>query len=127
MRAFLLAATAVLALAATAMANPAHWKSEGWKTYFSKTEVALSEIISGGPPRDGIPSIDDPQFVSFKEANEWLVDVDGLPFPSEDTDDMLSFEAAQLFVSTARRISAEFSIDNGSVQAPELQYVTLPQ
>ena len=30
------------------------------------------EIISGGPPPDGIPSIDDPQFVSVDEANEWL-------------------------------------------------------
>ena len=35
----------------------------GWtKTDFSKVTVPLSEVMSGGPPRDGIPSIDNPQF-----------------------------------------------------------------
>ncbi|NIO70638.1 MAG: DUF3179 domain-containing protein, partial [Anaerolineae bacterium] len=29
-------------------------------------------ILSGGPPKDGIPAIDDPQFVSIEEADEWL-------------------------------------------------------
>ncbi len=68
MRAFLLAAITVLALALPAAASPAHWKSEGWKTNFSKTEVPLSEIVSGGPPRDGIPPIDDPKFAAPGEA-----------------------------------------------------------
>ena len=31
-------------------------------------------IISGGPPPDGIPPIDSPQFVSVREADEWLDD-----------------------------------------------------
>ena len=31
-------------------------------------------IISGGPPPDGIPPIDDPQFVVVAEADEWLND-----------------------------------------------------
>ena len=44
----------------------------GWKTDFSKHSVPLTEIISGGPPRDGIPPIDDPQFVSADEADQWL-------------------------------------------------------
>ena len=30
------------------------------------------QIISGGPPPDGIPPIDDPVFVSVEEADEWL-------------------------------------------------------
>lgn len=34
--------------------------------------VDPAEIISGGPPPDGIPSIDDPQFVSVGDADEWL-------------------------------------------------------
>jgi thiol-disulfide isomerase/thioredoxin len=34
--------------------------------------VPYSEILSGGPPKDGIPAIDDPQFVSIEEADEWL-------------------------------------------------------
>jgi hypothetical protein len=43
------------------------------------------EVQSGGPPPDGIPPIDDPQFISVTDADEWLndpepvlvVDVDG--------------------------------------------------
>lgn len=36
--------------------------------------VDPSKIISGGPPKDGIPSIDDPKFVSMDEADEWIED-----------------------------------------------------
>jgi len=36
--------------------------------------VPLSEIVSGGPPKDGIPSIDDPKFVSVEEAKEFVND-----------------------------------------------------
>ncbi len=36
--------------------------------------VHPSKILSGGPPKDGIPSIDNPRFVSVEEANEWLGD-----------------------------------------------------
>lgn len=31
-------------------------------------------IMSGGPPKDGIPSIDQPIFVSLEEADEWIAD-----------------------------------------------------
>lgn len=41
-------------------------------TDFSRHTVPYNEILSGGPPKDGIPSIDDPQFVSVEEADEWL-------------------------------------------------------
>lgn len=44
----------------------------GWKTDFSKHSVPLDEILPGGPPRDGIPPIDAPQFVSVEEAGAWL-------------------------------------------------------
>lgn len=37
-----------------------------------KHSVPLDEILSGGPPKDGIPSIDDPKFISIKEADEFL-------------------------------------------------------
>lgn len=43
-------------------ANPDSWRAAGWKTDFAKTTVDFAEIISGGPPRDGIPSIDRPVF-----------------------------------------------------------------
>lgn len=34
--------------------------------------VPLDEVISGGPPPDGIPPIDNPTFVTIEAANEWL-------------------------------------------------------
>lgn len=36
--------------------------------------VDPNKIISGGPPQDGIPSIDNPNFVSVEEADEWIQD-----------------------------------------------------
>ena len=47
-----------------------------WKTDFSKSTVSFEEIISGGPPRDGIPPIYDPQFVGVDRANEWMIDLE---------------------------------------------------
>jgi hypothetical protein len=44
----------------------------GWKTDFSKHSVPLSEIIPGGPPRDGIPPIDWPVFETVAQADAWL-------------------------------------------------------
>ena len=44
----------------------------GWQTDFSRHAVPLSEFQSGGPGKDGIPSIDAPMFVSTGEAAEWL-------------------------------------------------------
>jgi len=45
-----------------------------WRTDFSRYTVPLDEIRSGGPPRDGIPPIDHPQFVTLASANSWLHD-----------------------------------------------------
>jgi hypothetical protein len=39
---------------------------------FPEPLVDPDEIISGGPPPDGIPSIDDPQFATVDDANEWI-------------------------------------------------------
>lgn len=36
--------------------------------------VPLDEILSGGPPKDGIPSIDDPKFVSVSDGDKFLDD-----------------------------------------------------
>ncbi|UCF99894.1 MAG: DUF3179 domain-containing protein [Spirochaetaceae bacterium] len=36
--------------------------------------VDPSKIFSGGPPKDGIPSIDNPLFVSVSEADRWIED-----------------------------------------------------
>src|SRR6266516_6748830 len=40
----------------------------GWRTDFSKRSVPPAQIMSGGPPRDGIPPLDAPKFVSSAEA-----------------------------------------------------------
>ena len=36
--------------------------------------IPLEEIIGGGPSKDGIPSIDNPKFISIEEANGWVKD-----------------------------------------------------
>lgn len=41
-----------------------------------KHSIPLGEILSGGPPKDGIPSIDDPKFISITEADEFLASDD---------------------------------------------------
>jgi hypothetical protein len=43
-----------------------------FSTDFSRHSVPYDEILSGGPPKDGIPAIDVPQFVSVTEADAWL-------------------------------------------------------
>jgi hypothetical protein len=40
----------------------------GWATDFSRHSVPLGEFVSGGPPRDGIPPIDEPRFAPADEA-----------------------------------------------------------
>ena len=50
------------------------FSTRGWKTDFSKHSVPLGEIMSGGPPKDGIPAIDQPEFVALAEADGWLGD-----------------------------------------------------
>lgn len=47
-------------------------KGEFPKTDFDNRSIEFDDILSGGPPKDGIPSIDSPQFSSAEEASEWL-------------------------------------------------------
>jgi len=68
MRSVLFAALVWLLAVPPLAANPAHWEREWPRTDFSKHSVAFDEIMSGGPPKDGIPSIDDPRFVPVDEA-----------------------------------------------------------
>ncbi len=49
-----------------------------WATDFSRTTISFDEIMTGGPPKDGIPAIDDPQFESVADADEWLDDVEAV-------------------------------------------------
>jgi len=50
--------------------------SNGSQIGLPKNIVPLDEIVSGGPPQDGIPSIDNPKFVSVSEADKFLQDAD---------------------------------------------------
>ncbi len=46
--------------------------TDSWNTDWERHTIDYDEILSGGPPRDGIPSIDAPTFVSQDEAGMWL-------------------------------------------------------
>jgi len=52
-------------------ASPPPSDAAAWKTDFSKHSVSLDEFQSGGPPKDGIPSIDIPQFTRASEI-DWI-------------------------------------------------------
>ncbi len=49
-------------------------KGEFPKTDFENASVEFSSILSGGPPKDGIPPIDVPNFSTADEVMEWLGD-----------------------------------------------------
>jgi hypothetical protein len=54
-------------------ADPARWRTEWPKTDFTKTAIEFTSIRSGGPPKDGIPSIDRPRFekLTAGKAEGW--------------------------------------------------------
>jgi hypothetical protein len=43
---------------------------------FPEPLIEPRDVVSGGPPPDGIPPIDDPQFISVEHADAWLNDVE---------------------------------------------------
>jgi hypothetical protein len=45
-----------------------------WKTNFDKRSIDISELMAGGPPKDGIPAIFKPKFETQEQAAEWLDD-----------------------------------------------------
>jgi hypothetical protein len=57
---------------ADARAAPAFLTLQWPATDFGLSSVDLAEIRSGGPPKDGIPAIDDPRFVDNAAAAAWL-------------------------------------------------------
>jgi len=46
--------------------------ANSFSTDFSRHTVSYQEILSGGPPKDGIPAIDDPKFIDVSAADAWL-------------------------------------------------------
>jgi hypothetical protein len=54
--------------ASSVSADPNFWRHEWPETDFSTTSIEnWVEIMSGGPPKDGIPALDDPQFISASD------------------------------------------------------------
>ena len=49
---------------------PRSWDREFPIADFSRSTIDFDEVLSGGPPRDGIPAIDSPVFVTVEEASE---------------------------------------------------------
>ena len=48
--------------------------TSSWNTNWELHTINYQDILSGGPPRDGIPSIDTPQFIDQAAAAAWLAD-----------------------------------------------------
>jgi hypothetical protein len=48
------------------------FSTSGWSTDFAQHSVPLDEFTSGGPPKDGIPSIDEPKFTSVEGGDQFL-------------------------------------------------------
>src|SRR5437879_2656050 len=61
----------------TAVADPRSWRAEWSRTDFSRHTVPLEEIRSGGPPKDGIRSIDVPRFEQLNDgaATGWAAGI----------------------------------------------------
>jgi Protein of unknown function (DUF3179) len=53
-----------------------YWAADFWKTNWGKrlSTIELTDFVSGGPGRDGIPPLDTPKFVAQPEANAWVKD-----------------------------------------------------
>ena len=51
-----------------------------WTTNWKKHNVPYDELLSGGPPRDGIPPIDNPEFVNVNDAKNWIKDNEPVVF-----------------------------------------------
>lgn len=47
-----------------------------FSTDFTIHSIPYTEVLSGGPSKDGIAPVDDPHFISVEEATGWLADVE---------------------------------------------------
>ena len=62
--------SALLFAVSFARADPSIWRAQGWKTDFTKTSINLSEVLSGGQTKDGIPPIDNPKFIEVSAVSD---------------------------------------------------------
>jgi len=66
--------------------QPPPFATTDWRTDFSKRIIEWDEILSGGPPKDGIPSVDEPTFESVDSASDWLTARDPVIFFAHNGD-----------------------------------------
>lgn len=60
--------------------KPPAFATRQFTTDFSIHSIPYDEVLSGGPPKDGIPSIDEPTYVSIEKADDWIRDVEPVIF-----------------------------------------------
>jgi hypothetical protein len=59
---------------ATENCTPRRFESQWANTDFCNTAISFDEIISGGPPKDGIPAITNPVMEDVAAASTWLIE-----------------------------------------------------
>jgi len=101
---FLLAFALFFAAAGEPNADPDTWKAEWPKTDFSRRSVPFDEILSGGPPKDGIPAIDSPQFRTTAEITDLA-----------DTEPVVSLHVGDRFRAYPLRILIWHEIVNDTI------------
>ncbi|MEM7212414.1 MAG: DUF3179 domain-containing protein [Pseudomonadota bacterium] len=86
MRMFLAFLLIAVALPVFADDVPAHWKRDWPKTDFSRLAVDPAEVLSGGPPKDGIPAIANPVMIAASSEDKldprepvMSVEAEGMP------------------------------------------------
>ena len=78
---------------------------EEFTTDFSRATISYADILSGGPPKGGIPALDRPRFVSIQEAETWI----------DAREPVLVVEAAV----AARAIERRGGSDTPAIQEPD--------
>ena len=58
-----------------------------FSTDFSRATINYGDVIAGGPPKDGIPSIDQGVFVSVEEADNWIMPAESVFVVTNSQDD----------------------------------------
>lgn len=54
--------------------TPNRFRSQWPDTDFCNASIDFDTVLSGGPPRDGIPAVDNPAMETVQEAQQWLVE-----------------------------------------------------
>lgn len=76
----------------------------------SDSAALLTELLAAAPDVKLLVTSREPLYISA----EWRLDVEGLPYPSGsdglDVEDMMAFEAVQLFVQTAQQVQSDFTL-----------------